>query len=199
MNEKIKMFIQDIVKLNDLSSSCADIMIIFSGLEDEIIKYNKDLKLKLLQETTLGGDNSIQNQLKQIKDKNLLQNPRKKIYRFNPDLQKAISSIKQGKEVELKISYTDGRNITYEITELSESDVTTIMEIASDTTISTATRGRPTTPKPENWLEHKREFLEKSQHLKRNAKATFRKETAIKLHDIYPSISIRILEKWLKE
>lgn len=199
MNDKIKMFIKDIVKLNDLSSRCADIMIIFSSLEDELIKYNKDLKLKLLNETKLGGDNSIQNKLKQIKDKNLLQNPRKKIYCFNPDLQQALSSIKQGKEVELKISYTDGRNIAYEIIEPSESDVTTIIETASDTSISTVTRGRPVTPKPENWMEHKRKFLEESRHLNRNDKAAFRKETAIKLHDIYPNISIRILEKWLKE
>ena len=95
MNDKIKMFIKDIVKLNDLPSRCADIMIIFSSLEDELIKYNKDLKLKLLNETNLGGDNSIQNKLKQIKDKNLLQNPRKKIYCFIAVYKNNISSLSE--------------------------------------------------------------------------------------------------------
>lgn len=157
MDDKLKLFLSDVVKLNDLSASCADILLVFAGVEAEIIEYNKELKIELLTATGMWG-NSLQNKLKELKDKGLLLNPNRGMYQLHSSLKQATDAIKQGEEVYIRIKYIETEStITKQIAYVQEESDADAMATTTSTTesITATTRrpGRAGTTKPTNFDE----------------------------------------------
>ena len=162
MNEKLKMFLSDVVKFNDLSPSCADILFVFASADTEVIEYNIELKSQLLQATRMWG-NSLQNKLKELKDKGLIENPSKRHYRLNSAIFQAVKSIKQGVEVSIRIKYIETtesviKQIRYEEEETVSATIETTTSTVNTNSHSRRT-GRAGTPKPNNWEEIKAKIL----------------------------------------
>jgi len=148
MNEKLKMFLSDVVKLNDLPSICANILAVFAIADTEIVEYDQELKLQLVKATGGMWGNSLQNKLKPLKDKGLLLNPNRKMYQLHESLKQATDALKQGEEVYIKVSYIETdtelrKQIAY-IQEESESVETT--------TATSVTPTRQRIEKPAIWF-----------------------------------------------
>ena len=166
MNEKLKMFLSDVVKFNDLSPSCADILFVFASADTEVIEYNIELKSQLLQATRMWG-NSLQNKLKELKNKGLIENPSKGHYRLNSAVFQAVKSIKQGVEVFISIRYIETEStITKQIAYVQDVQEEETVSATIETTTSTVNTnshsrrtGRAGTPKPDNWAEIKAKIL----------------------------------------
>ena len=190
MNEKLKMFLSDVVKLNDLPSICANILAVFAIADTEIVEYDQELKLQLVKATGGMWGNSLQNKLKPLKDKGLLLNPNRKMYQLHESLKQATDALKQGEEVYIKVSYIEtDTELRKQIAYVQDIQEATATESATEVTESTENpvvrHGRRGTPKPDNWEENKSKILSgelsRSQYCRDN------------------HLSINTLRKWLNE
>ena len=190
MNEKLKMFLSDVVKFNDLPSSCADILFVFASADTEVIEYNIELKSQLLQATRMWG-NSLQNKLKELKNKGLIENPSKGHYRLNSAVFQAVKSIKQGVEVSIRIKYIETTESVIKQIRYEEEETVSVSATIETTTSTVNTNshsrrtGRAGRSKPADWAEVKTKILSseisRSQYCRDN------------------HISPNTLKKWLAE
>ena len=166
MNEKLKMFLSDVVKLNDLPSICANILAVFAIADTEIVEYDQELKLQLVKATGGMWGNSLQNKLKPLKDKGLLLNPNRKMYQLHESLKQATDALKQGEEVYIKVSYIETdtelrKQIAYvqDIQEETATESTINSEVTESTENPVVRHGRRGTPKPVDWEQIKAKIL----------------------------------------